>query len=279
MKKILSDQDPIINDYFSGPATTDNWNAFVNYLKDKHGRTMKEKASSIIEGTEREGRTPSQLWSVMVDKAGNATLADIMKEQLLRRLPQDVRRHLRNRMEGNTGKQVAKMADEYYEEGKLLDNSYATGINAVRPSALENPDRLDSRPASRQAPRQQSRHLEAGSFTPAFDDDNDDGSDTEINAVRFCQGQKQSFKINNHSGRSASRGPSHNSSSRNYNSNDQTRSSSRYNDNDSAPRANKSKPDSKVCYYHTTYGDKARSCAEGSMLYSKHQVGNGKASR
>ena len=281
-EKIPSDQDPVIDDFFDGPPTPENWDAFVAYLKDKHGRTTKQKASSVIEGTEKDGRTPSQLWSVMVDKAGNITLDDVMKEQLLRRLPQDVRRHLRNRMEGKTGKEVAKMADEYYDkEGKLLDNNNASSVNAIK-SALKTSDRSDSRPSSnRQQPRQQSRQPEAASFTASFNDSNDnddDDDDADVNAVRFRQGQKQRFTINNRSGRSASRGRSSNSSSgHNSNSNGQS-SRSRY-DNSSSNPANSNSKDPKLCFYHNKYGSKAENCAEGCIHFSKHQAGNGRASR
>ena len=90
------------------------------------------KAASVIEGTEREGRTPSQLWSVMKDKADNVTLDEIMKEQLLRRLPADVRTHLTDKIEGKSGKEVAELADKYFDQdGKLKNKSSASDINAV----------------------------------------------------------------------------------------------------------------------------------------------------
>lgn len=273
-EKILSDQDPVIDDFMAGPPTTANWDNFVAYLRKKHGRTTKQKAASIIEGVERDGRCPSQLWSVMVKQAGDVTLDDVMKEQLIRRLPQDVRRHLRDRMDGKTGKEVSKMADEYYgKDGKLLDNKDASTINAVCPSSLRNNDHSEQHPSTyRQAPRQP----ESAGFTPTFSDE-DEG---DINAVRFKQGHKQRFSINNRSGQSASRGCSSysNNSSSNYNQN----SSSRYNNNNENRKNSNStggNKDSNLCFYHNKYGDKAEKCAEGCTLYSKHQSGNARASR
>ena len=113
-EKIPSDTDPIINDFMCGDQTDAKWTEFVEYLRAKHGKTIKERAFTVIDGTEREGRTPSQLWSVMMDRQGKATLDNVQKEQLLRRLPPDVQRHLESKgIDGKTGKEVAAMADIY----------------------------------------------------------------------------------------------------------------------------------------------------------------------
>ena len=52
-EKIPSDADPKINDFMWGAPTTARWNEFVAYLRKKHGRTTKMKATSIIDGTDR----------------------------------------------------------------------------------------------------------------------------------------------------------------------------------------------------------------------------------
>ena len=101
-EKIPSDTDPIINEFMCGPQTNEKWNDFVEYLREKHGKTTKERAYAVLEGTEREGKTPSQLWAVMMDRAGKVTLDDVHKEQLLKRLPQDIRQHLQGQIEGKS---------------------------------------------------------------------------------------------------------------------------------------------------------------------------------
>ena len=193
-EKLNSDSDPRINEYICADPTQENYDELIAYLRRKHGRTTEMKAASVIEGTEREGRTPSQLWSVMKDKADNVTLDEIMKEQLLRRLPADVRTHLTDKIEGKSGKEVAELADKYFDQdGKLKNKSSASGINAVTSKSALKHDRLPTRPSTSHA----SAHTaETTNYTSAFEPDDD----PDINAVRFRQRQKQRFNVNNSGG-------------------------------------------------------------------------------
>lgn len=277
-EKLSSSGDANINRFFCSTPNQDNYDSLIAYLKDKHGRTTEQKASSVIEGTEREGRTPSQLLSVMKERADNVTLDDIFKEQLLRRLPSEVRMHLTDQMLNKSAEEVASAADAYFDkEGKVKNKTSASGINAVQAprqhtSALKQPRQTDHN----------SPEPSASGFSAPFEEDDA----PEVNAVRFRQGQRQNVNVNNSGGgqnRSQSRGRFGNSNNNyagrqsrgrfNNNNND------RYgNSNAASSGSSTAKQDTKVCYYHNKFGDKARSCEEGCNLYRQFQAGKGRAS-
>ena len=208
----------------------------------------------------------------MMDKQGAATIDDVQREQLLRRLPQDVLRHLESKgVEGKTGKEVAAMADIYYDKSGKLKHSSSASINSVRPqlpSAMK-----PSSAAASASPTRWSTSPETANFTSAFDEP------TEVNAVRFKQGQKQRVHISNggsnnfQRGRSQSRGRSHNQESENRYSTGggRFRSSSRGNTNSSSNSSNGDKKN-KVCYYHITFGDSAKNCNESCMLWAQYSA-------
>ena len=279
-EKIPSDTDPIINDLLCGVQNQEKWDELIDYLREKHGKTIEERAWSVIEGTDRDGRTPSQLWAVMMDRAGKVTLDDVLKQQLLKRLPQEVRQHLANKVEGKTGKEVAALADVYFDkQGKLKNFTPASGINSVRPpqpSSLKPTETPPNRPPETPA-----------SHTPAYEPAEDA---TDINLVRFKQGQKQRFNNENRGqprGRSKSRGRGDNSSNGNGNSGGPHRYSNnggRSSGNNSgggngSGKSNNSGKTPKVCFYHVTYGKEAEKCEETCMLWSQHQPAKGRASR
>ena len=93
-EKLSSTGDACINAFMCGTPDQANYDALISYLREKHGRTQKQKAMYVINGTERQERRPSELWSVMKEKADDITLEDVMLEQLFRQLPSDVRMHL-----------------------------------------------------------------------------------------------------------------------------------------------------------------------------------------
>ena len=277
-EKIDVNSDPNINRFMNGPSTSATWNELIKYLKKKHGRTTKQMAASVIEGSERDGRTPSQMWSLMLDKAGTVTLDDVLKEQMMRRLPKEVRGHLQDKIKGKTGQEVADLADAYFDtEGNLLEKSSASGINAVRPSSMKPSTSRSTSRTTRSPNRPPNQPSEATAFTTAFDEDDESA---DVNAVRFKDGKKQNFRVQN-GGRSQSRGRSF---SGNSGSNTDT---SRYPSSSNSSRSNNfgnrenptTKTKGKVCYYHVTYGDKAEKCEEHCMMWSKHQAGKGRASR
>ena len=254
--KLGVDLDPRINDFLFGDATADTWQEFLDYLRSIYGRTKKQATLTLINGVPREGRRPSQLLSIMKDKTKGVTIDDVLKEQLFKELPHEVQRQLTDKVEEMTVQQLSDAADRYFDkDGKLLLNSSATSVNSV--------SNIPSTPAAPvTTPEQPNFSLP---FPP-------DAETTDINLIRFKQGQKQSVPARNGSstaprGRGGARGNFNNSGSRNS-SNSNGRSS---NSSNSA--------DKKVCTYHINYGDKAKKCEPSCMLWPQHPMSKGKASR
>ena len=288
-EKIPNDKDPVLNDFMSGAPTQENWDAFIAYLKKKHGRTLRQMATSVLTGTPREGRCPSQLWSVMRERAGTVTLDDIMKEQFMKALPPCVREHMQTKTKGKNGKEVADMADEYFDpDGKLIETpSAASAINSIRSSntasstrpstsSLKNSNSTNnsnSNSHSNDSGATTSSLDSTTSFTNAFCDD--DVDDSDVHAVRFRQGQKQSFSVQNRNGRPQSRGPSVGRGG-SYNNNNNHRNESRYNNNNNNARSNNS---NNKCFYHNKFGEKAEKCEPHCSMYATFKPVKGQASR
>ena len=259
--------DPIVDGFLFGDATEDSWNAFLQYLRDRHAPTTKDRALSVINGTPREGRTPSQLAAVMKDKAGSVTLDDILKQQLLKQLPADILKQLVDRVDKLNFEETAKLADAWFDrDGKPLLQTSATGVNHVASDAPQpNTSSTASASAAATAPN--------ASFTPVFGPDDDE---TDINAIRFRQGQKQQFNVNNRGG-SRGRGRGNSSGNSRPQSNNNTNSygnSSSYSGSNS--NSNSEKPKKRVCDFHIKFGEEARRCERWCMMWEKHQASKGK---
>ena len=241
--------DPIVDGFLFGESTEESWNAFLAYLRKRYAPTKKDQALTVINGTPREGRTPSQLAAVMKEKAGAVTLDDILKEQLLKQLPPDVLKHLVDRVDALTFDETAKLADAWFDrDGKPLVQTSATAVHHI--------DAPAPRPASSATPSTASASA-AASSTPSTTSSGQGDEDTDINAIRFRQGQKQQFNVNNRGG---SRGRGRGSGNSNRNSNSFGNSASY-----SAPPAAAKK---KVCDFHIKFGDEARRCEEWCILWN-----------
>ena len=259
--KFEVNSDPIVDGYLFGDATDATWTAFLNYLRTRYGPTKKDRALSVINGTPREGRTPSQLVAVMKEKAGTVSLDDILKEQLLKQLPQEVFKQIVDRVDNLTCEETAKLADSWFDkDGKSLISSNATSVNNV----------VDGPPA---APTTASAAASAP-FTPPFECDDDE---TDINAIRFRQGQKQAFNVNNREagrgrgrGRGAQSGNGRNSSSNGSNNNTNSFGSS------SSYSSSGSNSKKQVCRFHIKFGDKAENCADWCILNPQRKAPKGK---
>ena len=259
--------DPIVDGYLFGEATDETWTAFLTYLRTRYGPTTKDRALSVLNGTPREGRTPSQLVAVMKDKAGTVSLDDILKEQLLKQLPQDVLKHIVDRVDSLTCDETAKLADAWFDkDGKPLLPTNATSVHNVDSFASRPPTRAEH-PSTTSSTA--SAAAEA-SFTPAFDADD---QDTDINAVRFRQGQKQTFNVNNRgSGRARGRGRGAPNAGGRNNATSNTNSygeSSSYSGSGNNTRK-------QVCRFHVKFGDKAENCADWCILNPQRKAPKGK---
>ena len=257
--------DPIIDGFLFGEATETSWNDFLQYLRDRHAPTAKDRALSVINGTPREGRTPSQLAAVMKEKAGTVTLDDILKEQLLKQLPADILKQLVDRVDKLSFEETAKLADAWFDrDGKPLLQTSATGINHVAADPSQ-PNTSSTASAAASAP--------AAPFTPAFGQDDEE---TDVNAIRFRQGQRQRFDVNNRGssrgrGRGRGNGGSRPQSNNNTNAYGNSASYSGSNSNSGSE-----KPKKKVCDFHIKFGEEARRCEQGCMMWERHQAAKGK---
>ena len=255
--KLGVDLDPRINDFLFGDATEDTWREFLDYLRSIYGRTKKQATLSLINGIPREGRRPSQLLSVMRDKTKGVTIDDVMKEQLFKELPHEVQRQLTDKVEDMTVQQLSDAADKFFDkDGKLLVSVNATSISSISSTS--------STPPTSGGPPEQPN------FSLPF---SEDPELSDINAIRFKQGQKQNFPVRNGSsdaprgrgrGRGGARGGSSNSGAR----------------GGGGQRGNSSSSsDKKVSKYHINYGDKAQNCEPSCMLWPNHPKSKGKASQ
>ena len=253
--------DPIVDGYLFGDATDATWTAFLAYLRTRYGPTKKERALSVINGTPREGRTPSQLVAVMKEKAGTISLDDILKEQLLKQLPAEVFKQIVDRVDDLTCDETAKLADSWFDkDGKSLVSSNATAINNV-----DNGPPASSTTASAAA---------SSSFTHAFDDDD---AETDVNAIRFRQGQKQAFNVNNReSGRGRGRGRGAPSGNGRANSNSGSNNNTNSYGSSSSYSSSGSNPKKQVCRFHIKFGDKAENCADWCILNPQRKAPKGK---
>ena len=250
--------DPVVDEFLFGEATEDSWRNFLDYLRTRYAPTTKERALTVISGTPREGRTPTQLAAIMKEKAGSVTIDDVLKEQLLKQLPADVLKQLVDRVDKLSFEETAKLADSWFDrDGRPLIQSSATSVNHVA-SAQTAPN----------APSTASAAASASTPSSASNLDQDD-ADADVNAIRFRQGQKQTFNINNRGG---SRGRGRGNGNRGGRTNSNTNS---YGDSASysaPPTANKKK----VCDFHIKFGEEARRCEKWCLMWEQHQAAKGK---
>ena len=261
--------DPIVNEFLFNPdANAETWTSFLDYLRKRYGRTTKQEALSVINGTAREGRTPSQLVAVMKEKAGKVTLDDILKEQLLKELPPDIHRQIVDRVDGLTFEQTGELADKWFDkDGRPLLSSTPSTVHSV--DAHGNLPRPSTPSTTASAPAASHGQDDAPSFTPPFSNPD---MDSDINAIRFRQGQKQNFRVQNGAnsrGRGNQNGGQRGGQRGGSNSN---RGASSSNGNSS------SSTQKKVCPFHIKYGDQAERCLPWCFLNPQHVL-KGKASQ
>ena len=283
--KFHIDADPKVNELLEGQTDAD-WTAFLDYLREIHGRTKKQEVYSLLNGTPRDGRRPTALAVKINEQAGKITLDDIKKEVFLKEMPVEIQQHAEPRIKGLDFMETAKVMDDYFDQkGKLLHSSKnASSINSINNSSKQTtsrPRQSAMKPAESQwrpPSTSPTRSSEAPTFTTTFSDDADT---TDVNAVRFRQnGQRQQFNVSNRSqsrGRPRDSGGSNNngrssfSSSNNNARSENGRSQSRFRNSSSV------KPKNKVCFYHNQHGNDANKCEEGCILWPQH-LAKGRAS-
>ena len=243
--KIPVDFDPRINEYLYGEPTSENWNSFLTYLRSTYGKTRRQEAASILDGTRRDGRRPSQLLSKIKEKAGQATIDDIFKELIIREMPQAVRHSLVDRIDELTAQETADLADRYFDqEGRPLNqqSSVASVAPETTPEARQTTcsdeegdiNALGARPKSRFSSKPPQK-----SFTPAF------GSNSGTSFAP--RGGNNNFRPKN---------PNH--TPRPFNA--------------GQPKGKSSLKS--ICHRHAKYGEETKFCEPGCMYWNKMKAEN-----
>ena len=242
--------NPTINNFLYNSNNTDeDWANFVAYMKTEYGPTTRQKARKLMGDLPRNQMKPSQYLTQLEEEVKDVTIDDIKKEHLLKSIPPRIREILGKAVETKTAKEVAKMADDYFDsQGRPLEKS-ATTINHV--VNVPQPTAASQQP----------------SFTTAFED-----SDPDVNFVK-----KSSYK--NFKPRSRSRPRFNNNSNRQNGSTTATAASSPT-PSSAAPR--QQQQGSNLCRFHRMFGESATRCISNCSQHSafmKKQQGNANGGR
>ena len=252
--KFAVNEDPAVDKFLFGEPTDDNWKLFCEYLKKRYGKTKRQRVAAILEPISLDGRTPVQYLAKLEQNIEGVTVDDIKKEICLRQLPTDIQQTICKATEGMSANDMMQYAESFYNpDGTRLHKKQPT-VNAVKVN----------------------NNNDSTSFTAPFVDETDE---TDVNAIRgrgnFGKGRQQGGGYNNNNSnynnsRSKSRGRpfgNNNNGGGGYNNN-----SARNNNN--AP--NSQQHDPTLCFYHNTFGNKAKKCDIGC---AKARSGNGQSPR
>ena len=250
------DMHPTVNEYFNGAATVENYNSFLDFLRERYGRTKEQKVQSAINGVRRNGRTPNDLAALIDEQIGDVTIEDVKKAHFLAEMPRDVRHNLATQSDSTSFKELAKAAEVYFNRDGTL-RAAEPRVNSVNPT----PPQTGS---------------SSSSFTTAFEE-NDAATPNDINAIhRQPRNFNSTDNRSNYNGNNTRMGQSqsrlrHNSAKGNGN-----RSTSR-------PRATPN--NNGMCWLHNKFGDEARHCKapcshpRANALQQQQQSGNAKGGR
>ena len=230
--------NPVINNFlFNSANSDDDWTQFVAYMKLEYGPTTRQKARKLIGDLPRNGMKPTQYLAQLEEETKDVTLDDIKKEHLLKTIPPRIREIMGKAVETKTTKEVAQMADQFFDsQGRPLEKSATTISSVVNSHAAT----ASSSPTP---------------FTAAFEQE----EETDVNFVK-----KNNFKGNR--SRSQSRPRFHNNSS--------TTTPSASNSNASQP--SRQQGNNSICRFHRLFGDKATKCVSDCPRHSSFMAQNGK---
>ena len=231
--------NPIINDFlFQSNNTDDDWNQFVAYMKMEYGPTIRQKARKLIGDLPRNSMKPSQYLSQLEDEVRDVTLDDVKKEHLLKSIPPRIRVILGKAVESKSAKEVAKMADEYFDnQGRPLEKS-ATSINNV----------VNSRTATASTSQQ--------SFTAAFENDEAEVNFVKKNNFKSFRPRSQSRPRFGNSAAAAAAAPAASTSS--------------------STAARQQQGNSNLCRFHRQFGDQATRCISNCSRHTSFMAQQGK---
>ena len=247
--------NPRIDGFLYGTNTADDWTAFISYLKEEYGPTKRQKAQKLMAENNRHDQKPSQFLAQLTEDVKGVEVDDILKEHLLRTIPPRIREIMGKEVDSKTAKEVAELADEYFDrQGRPLEKS-SQPINNVNNASSTLSSTASSTASST-------------SFTHAFVDD-----DTDINFVK--RGSFRGNSRGNSRGRSRSRPPF---SKPNASSTSSNASAAR-------PQPQPKQLPPGACRFHRRFGDNANKCVSDCPLFKsfnaqqQKQQGNGVGGR
>ena len=266
--KFPVDEDPAVDEFLFGEPTAENWTAFCDYLRKRHGKTTRQKAAAILEPMKMDGRCPSQYYAKLKQSYDDVTFDQIVKEICIRQLPPDLQQTMCKDTENMSAKDMMSFADKFFNPDGSRLHKKPVSVNAVHSTPI---------------PQQQQQ------YTPVFnDDDGSQASGGDVNAIRGrgnFQGNRQG---NFNNARSKSRGRSYGGGG--YNNNNGYNSGGGYNNarsnnnnngggykgNNNNNNRQQQRHDPALCFYHNKFGDKAERCDIGC---AKAKAGNGQSPR
>lgn len=250
--KFAVDTDARIQAFIFGEGTNDEWTAFMQYLKDRYGKTKSQRAAIILDGVKREGRLPSEMFAFVMEKVGTLTVDDLVREMVIRELPTEIQRTIHDQAKTLDGSATAKLADSYFDkDGKPIHRSTPTVNN------VEN--------------------------VPGLIDTEDESED--VNAVNRFKGKSRQFRPSNQQHRNPNSktpwAPKPQQQQQRGTGGQQQQNRPSFTPGFTEKKENQ-RPSTlknvKICRYHQQYGDNARTCESGCAMYSKW-AGNSKAGR
>ena len=254
---IAVDLHPSINKYFSGSATQAQYDEFIDFLRQRYGRTKQQKVRAAIDGVRRNGRNPEDLAALLDDHIDDVTIEDIKKSHFMAEMPQSVRNILADKVDTLSFHELAKAAKAYFNQDGSL-RSANTQVNLVEPNRVS---------LSQAFTPTQSNASMAADFTAAFEDH--PAPQGDVNAIGR---RSNSSNSNNNDNRQTSR-PRNPSSQRRGSVN---RSTGRPNTNRVPSSRN---PD--WCWAHNKFGNDARNCKPPCSFSNNNsaQSGNSRGGR
>ena len=249
--KFAVNEDPVVDKFLFGDPTDAQWTEFCNYLKKRHGKTTRQKVAAVLEPAQMDGRTPMQYLARLQQNTDGITIDDIYKEICMRQLPNDIQHVICKATETMNVTDMMTYAESFY-----------------------NPDgsRLMKKPASVNVVENAANASSNSFTTPYFDNNGDEASGGDINAIRGRQNfqKNRPYNNNNNFARSKSRGRSFGGGGAPSGGNNGYNNAPRSNNNNNKPQ------DPTLCFYHNQFGDRAKKCDIGC---AKQKSGNGPSPR
>ena len=254
--------DPRINAFLYGDATQGQWDAFLEYLTDEYGPTIRQRAQKYIADFPRNGRRPTQHLALLQEETKGVTIDDIQKEIVLKGVPSHIRQIMGSDVDQLSAQEVAEKADAFFDrEGKLLERPPVASVSHVSDKSP-----CPAAPVLPPAP----------SFTATFSDVADD-----VNAVgKGVPGRSQFRQSTSSQRQQRPGGPSSTSASGGAVGGNNNRSGT-----SAFPNGSNAAPSDGLCMFHRRFKERATRCVTGcpkhAAFIASHppQQGNGNGGR